>query len=155
MKMRQERYGAGGWLANHALYQLMMVQRENQSFIPLPGVGADEWLDFTETSSIVVGPTLSLYSKLVEDLGMIVTGNDKALYKQEVGPYSWQKEGSYKIWNHIGQIFGLSGKNVIPPSEEWGSGPIWAVKKAEIFENLRSQEKKRETFLQFSQFNVK
>jgi hypothetical protein len=68
---------------------------------------------------------------------MIVTGNDKALYKQEVGPYSWQKEGSYKIWNHIGQIFGLSGKNVIPPSEEWGSGPIWAVKKAEIFENLR------------------
>ena len=137
MKMRQERYGAGGWLANHALYQLMMVQRENQSFIPLPGVGADEWLDFTETSSIVVGPTLSLYSKLVEDLGMIVTGNDKALYKQEVGPYSWQKEGSYKIWNHIGQIFGLSGKNVIPPSEEWGSGPIWAVKKAEIFENLR------------------
>jgi LysM repeat protein len=137
MKMRQERYGVGGWLANHALYQLMMVQRENQSFIPIPGVGMDEWLDFTETSSIVVGPTLSLYSKIVTDLGLILTGNDKAVYKQEVGPYSWQKEGSYKIWNHIGQIFGLSGKNVIPPAGEWESGPIWAIKKAEIFENLR------------------
>jgi len=137
MKMRQERYGVGGWLANHALYQLIMVQRENQSFIPIPGVGMDEWLDFTETSSIVVGPTLSLYSKIVTDLGLILTGSDKAIYKQEVGPYSWQKEGSYKIWNHIGQIFGMSGKNVIPPVDEWESGPIWAIKKAEIFENLR------------------
>lgn len=137
MRMRQERYGAGGWLANHALYQLMMVQRENQSFIPIPGVGADEWLDFTETSSIVIGPTLSLYSKIVTDLGLILTGSDKAIYKQEVGPYSWQKEGRYKIWNHLGSIFGLSGKNVIPPVGEWSSGPIWAIKKAEIFENLK------------------
>jgi LysM repeat protein/GTP cyclohydrolase FolE2 len=128
LKERQERYGVAGWLANHALYQLIMVQRENQSFIPIPGVGADEWLDFTETSTIVVGPTLSLYSKILVDLGLILTGSDKAVYKQEVGPYTWQKEGRYKIWNHLGSVFGISGKN---------ASPIWAVKKAEMFENLR------------------
>jgi LysM repeat protein len=128
LKERQERYGVAGWLANHALYQLIMVQRENQSFIPIPGVGADEWLDFTETSTIVVGPTLSLYSKILVDLGLILTGSDKAVYKQEVGPYAWQKEGRYKIWNHLGSVFGISGKN---------ASPIWAVKKAEMFENLR------------------
>lgn len=128
MKERQERYGIGGWLMNHALYQLIMVQRENQSFIPIPGVGADEWLDFTETSTIVVGPTLDLYSKILVDLGLIITGSDKAVYKQDVGVYPWQKEGKYKIWNHLGSIWGISGKNV---------SPVWAIKKAEIFENLR------------------
>lgn len=128
MKERQERYGIGGWLMNHALYQLIMVQRENQSFIPIPGVGADEWLDFTETSTIVVGPTLDLYSKILVDMGLIITGSDKAIYKQDVGTYPWQTEGRYKIWNHLGSIWGISGKNV---------SPIWAIKKAEIFENLR------------------
>ena len=77
------------------------------------------------------------YRKLIVDLGQILTGNEKAVYKQDVGVYDWQKKGSYKIWNHLGSIFGLSGKSALPITDETSEGPIWAVKKAEIFENLR------------------
>jgi hypothetical protein len=107
------------------LYQIMMVQKENSTMTPL-GIG--EWLDFTKTSNIVMGPTLDLYLKIFKDLGYMLTGNEKAVYKQEVGPYSWQEEGEYKLWNHLGGIFGLSGKNY---------SPYWAIKKNEIFTNLR------------------
>ena len=137
MRMRQEKYGTAGWLVNHMLYQMIMVQKENRSMIPLPYVGLKDWLDFTSTSTIVVGPTLDLYSKLIVDFGQILTGNEKAVYKQDVGVYSWQKQGSYKIWNHLGSIFGLSGKSALPITDATSEGPIWAVKKAEIFENLR------------------
>jgi len=125
LKDREEKYGNMGWVANHMLYQVMMVQRENSTMTPL-GVG--EWLDFTKTSNIVMGPTLDLYLKIFKDLGYMITGNDKAVYKQEVGPYTWQEEGKYKLWNHLGGIFGLSGKNL---------SPYWAIKKNEIFTNLR------------------
>jgi len=128
LKRREEEYGTMGWVANHMLYQIIMVQRENSTMIPLPGLGAGEWLDFTKTSNIVVGPTLDLYLKIFQDLAYMMTGNDKAIYKQEVGPYSWQKEGKYKLWNHLGRIFGVAGKN---------ASPYWAIKKNEIFTNLR------------------
>lgn len=137
MRLRQEKYGMGGWIVNHMLYQMIMVQKENRSMMPLPGMGMKDWLDFTSTSTIVVGPTLDLYAKIVTDLGQIITGSDKAVYKQDVGVYSWQKQGRYKLWNHLGSIFGLSGKSALPLTDETAEGPIWAVKKAEIFENLR------------------
>jgi hypothetical protein len=58
----------------------------------------------------------------------MITGSDKAIYKQDSGPYSWQEKGDYKLWNHLGSIFGLSGKN---------ASPYWAIKKNEIFTNLK------------------
>ena len=128
LKEREAKYGRAGWLANHMLYQLIMVQKENSTMIPLPGMGAGDWLDFTKTSTIAMGPTLELYLKIVKDMYYIVTGNDKAVYQQEVGPYEWQEEGHYKLWNHIGSIFGVSGKN---------ASPYWAIKKNEIFTNLK------------------
>jgi LysM repeat protein len=127
MQLREDRYGAFGWLANHALYQLIMVKRENESFIPIPGIGLDEWLEFTNSTTIVTGPTLDLYSKIMMDLWYMITGNERGIYKTETGPYPWQKEGSYKLWNHFAGIFGAKGKNV---------APIWAIKKNESFENL-------------------
>ena len=67
--------------------------------------------------------------KMTNDMYYIVTGNDKAYYKQDVGFYNWQKEGSLKIWNHfLGGTMGVTGKNM---------DPYWAIKKNEIFENLR------------------
>ena len=127
MQNREDQYGAFGWLSNHALYQLIMVKRENESFIPVPGIGLDEWLEFTNSTTIVTGPTLDLYSKIMMDLWYMITGNERGIYKSETGPYPWQKEGSYKLWNHMAGIFGVKGKNV---------APIWAIKKNEAFENL-------------------
>lgn len=125
LKDREAKYGRAGWVVNHMLYQVIMVQKENSSLTPL---GVREWLDFTKTSNIVMGPTLDLYMKIFTDLGYMLAGSDSAIYKQDVGPYSWQEEGRYKLWNHLGGIFGLSGKN---------ASPYWAIKKNEIFTNLR------------------
>jgi hypothetical protein len=127
LKAMEERFGALGWMSNEALYLLLMTKRENQMFIPLPGIGFDEWLSLLDSTSIATGPTLELYSKIFMDVIYMATGSEKARYKQDVGPYSWQTEGSLKLFNHIGSIFGVKGKNV---------APIWAIKKAEAFDNL-------------------
>ena len=54
--------------------------------------------------------------------------SEDAVYSQDVGPYSFQKEGKYKLWNRLGKIFGVSGKN---------ASPYWALKKNETFTNLK------------------
>lgn len=125
LKDREAKYGTAGWVANHMLYQIMMVKQENTTLTPL---GARDFLDFSKTSTIITGPTIDLYFKIFADLTNMLTGNNKAVYQQEVGPYSWQDEGSYKLWNHLGGIFGLSGKT---------ASPYWAIKKNEIFTNLK------------------
>jgi hypothetical protein len=128
MRDREDKYGVLGKAANHMLYQVIMIRKENEAFIPIPGIGLNEWLEYTDSTSIVTGPTLDLYSKLLMDIVYRITGSDKAFYKREVGPYSWQQEDSWKFWNHLGSVFGWKGKT---------PAPIWAIKKAEMFENLK------------------
>ena len=132
MQKREDQYGTFGWLANHALYQLIMVKKENESFIPVPGIGLDEWLEFTNSTTIVTGPTLDLYSKIMIDLWYMITGDEKGIYKSDVGPYDWQQKDEdgtydYKLWNDLSGLFGIKGKNY---------APIWAIRKNESFENL-------------------
>jgi hypothetical protein len=128
LKAREEEYGNLGYMANQLLYQLIMVKRENETFIPISGLGYDDYVNYLGTSTIALGPTLKLYDKLATDLYGALTGSEKAFYKQDVGPYRWQKKGSAKVWNDIGAVFGIKGKNV---------SPIWAIKKAEQAENLK------------------
>ena len=125
---REDGYGNAGWMANQILYQLIMVKRENESFIPIPGVGYDDYTEYIGTSTIALGPTLELYEDLAVNIYRMSTGSEKAYYKQDVGPYSWQEKGSAKIWNNLAGVFGVKGKNV---------SPIWAIKKAEMAENLK------------------
>ena len=128
IKAREEKYGTVGWLGNHLLYQIVMVRKENTTMIPLPGMGAKEWLDFSNTTNLVAGPTVELYLNILRDLGNMLIGSEDAVYSQDVGPYSFQKEGKYKLWNRLGKIFGVSGKN---------ASPYWALKKNETFTNLK------------------
>jgi hypothetical protein len=128
IKERQKNFGFYGYMGNHVLYQLIMVKRENESFIPLPMIGLDDWIKFGDTSTIVTGPTISLYTKILNDLFYMATGDEKGLYKQDAGPYPWQEEGRYKLWNHLAAIYGIKGKNY---------DPISAIKSAETFENLK------------------
>jgi hypothetical protein len=105
-----------GWLSNHALTLLLKTQAENQSFIPLPTVGLKNYLDFTSTTSLAFGPTISAYTKILTDLTKhAMPGEDESLfYKRDTGPYAWQDEGSAKIWNHLGSMLGFSGSQVDP-----------------------------------------
>ena len=111
-----EDFHLGGWLSNHALTLLLKTQAENQSFIPLPGIGLNNYLDLASTTSIAFGPTVTAAAKLLTDLTMhAMPGEDESLYyKKDAGPYSWQKEGSAKIWNHLATTAGFSGSQTDP-----------------------------------------
>lgn len=125
-KMRERQKTWGGWLTNQMLYLTIMTKRENEMFNPV--FGYSEMSDLLENSTIATGPTVKLYGKIFQDVIYWASGNEKAYYKQDVGPYSWQEAGDFKLWNHLASIFGIKGKNY---------DPIWAIKKAEMFENLR------------------
>lgn len=126
MRKREEDYGTLGWLSNHALYQLMTVKQENQAFVPI--LGFDEWVKYGDTTSIVFGPTLKLYLKIMNDIWYMTTGNKKGVYRADSGPYPWQKEDKYKLWNHLLSLYGIKGKTY---------DPIYAIKMTEAFQNLK------------------
>lgn len=126
LKKREKDWGAFGYMSNHLLYQLIAVRSENELLVPI--VGFDDFLSFVNPSSLASGPVVGNVLKIMADLFQIATGDDSAVYKQDVGPYWWQEEGDYKLWNHLGGIFGIRGKNY---------DPIHAIKSRETFENLR------------------
>lgn len=128
LREKEKTYGLMGWYANHMLYQAMMLKQENEAFNPI--FGYDQYVSFFDTTTIASAPVLGNGAKILTDLFMIITGDDSARYKQDIGPYSWQQEGDLKLWNHIGGIFGLKGKNY---------SPIQAIKSKETFENLSGQ----------------
>jgi len=129
-----------GQLENHLLYLLIMTKMENESFVPvyLPEQGTK----YFKTTTIALDNTVVLYTKIGQDLYNIGAGNEKeARYSQDVGPYKWQRQGQYKLWNHLGSMYGLKGKNVIDlgieGQENFDEGAIWAIKKYQAFENLK------------------
>lgn len=105
-----------GWLSQHALLLLLKTQQENQSFIPLPGFGLKNYIDFSSSTSLAFGPTITGGAKLLTQLSRhALPGEDDDLYyKRDMGPYPWQKEGEAKIWTTFGNMVGFSGTQVSP-----------------------------------------
>jgi hypothetical protein len=104
-----ENFQFGGWLANHALYQTLSVAQENTQFYDL-----SFYSSMASNFNLANGPTLKAYGKILDDVYGMVTGEDNAYYKKDVGPYPWQKAESAKIFNHLGKMFALTGKNIDP-----------------------------------------
>lgn len=103
-----------GYLSNHLLNLMLQVRSENEQFVPLPGFGLDNYMQFKNLTSVVFGPTVDTYSKIMNDLWMMALGDDREYYTKDMGPYGWQGEGHAKLWNHIGSAFGVTGSSVDP-----------------------------------------
>lgn len=125
LRQREKDWGALGYMTNHLLYQFISVKSENELLVPI--VGFDDFMNFINPASLASGPIIGNTLKIMADLFHMATGDDSAIYKQDIGPYFWQEEGDYKLWNHIGGIFGIRGKNY---------DPIHAIKSRETFQNL-------------------
>jgi hypothetical protein len=104
-----EGFKANGWVANHMLNLLLQVGAETSAFVPLPGLGLDDYNNFISVTSTSFKSTLTVYAKILEDLFNMAAGNDAAYYKLETGPYSWQKEGEAKIKAHLLRTLGVTG----------------------------------------------
>lgn len=100
-----------GFMTNHMLYLMLGVYQETSTYAPIPGLGLDEYSKFMSVTSTSFNSTIKIYMKIFEDIVNMIFMNDSAYYKRDVGPYSWQKEGSAKILTHMLSVFGLSGRS--------------------------------------------
>ena len=112
----EDDFALQGFLSNHLLTLLLKTQAENQSFIPLPIYGLKQYQDLVSNTSLAFGPTITAYGKALTLMARhAAPGEDEKLYyQQDVGPYSWQKEGEAKIWNTFGTMLGFSGSQTSP-----------------------------------------
>lgn len=108
-------FNLGGFIQQHALLQLMQIKGENQQYIPLPGLGLNQYLEYVQTpSSLAFGPNLKVLGRIAQDLAYNVTGDDRAYYKRTAGGYTFQQQGENKIWAHLASSIGLTGSSTNP-----------------------------------------
>ena len=103
-----------GFAKLHALNLLMQVRAENEQFLPLPGVGLDDYLNLTDLKSIALGPTTDTWTAAITDLYNIAVNNEDAYYTRDVGPYVFQKKESPKLLAKLAKILGFTGSAVDP-----------------------------------------
>jgi hypothetical protein len=111
-------FKATGWFENHLLNLAIQVESENDSWLPWFGMGLDDYMGMVKMESIATSATLErwidLFGRSADYVDYLVTGDKSALYKRAVGPYSWQQEGSAKLWNPLMQTFSVTGRVVEP-----------------------------------------
>ncbi len=108
-------FNFGGWMSNHSLMMVLQVRSENEAFVPWMGFGLDNYYEtFTDMSSLGYGPTLETYKDMLELLYMEATGDPRAKYKKDSGPYYWQKEGGSKLMTEFMKSIGLTGSTLDP-----------------------------------------
>lgn len=116
-----------GWLSNHMLNILMMTKAENDQWLPVPGLGLDNYVNTLNLKSFAYGPTIEAYVNMANDIRLITAGDARGYYKKDVGPYKWQKEGSAKLINHVAKTVGLTGTTLDPvlltKNTEWLQQP--------------------------------
>jgi hypothetical protein len=103
-----------GWAENHALLLAMNVRSENETFIPLPGFGLDDYTKLLDFQSLAFGPTIESYSKMGALGYHTLMDNERAYYQRDSGPYEWQQEGGSKFITTLAKSVGIDGSNASP-----------------------------------------
>lgn len=118
-----DEFNLGGWLSNHALYQILLVHAENRQFVPLPtivykgtqfGFGLQDYINLTEGGSIVTGPTFGAYGSIINDLIQLAGDDDRAFYQRDMGPFEFQQKGEAKFLSHLAKLVGVRGTTPQP-----------------------------------------
>ena len=102
-----------GYMELHSLHMLMQVRAENEQFNLLTG-GIKPYTSLLDWKSVAASPTLDAYGTIWADLKGMYSGDEKAFYSRDIGPYDWQKKGSAKFYNHFAKMFGITGTTLDP-----------------------------------------
>jgi len=94
--------------AHSILLGMNVLQENSQWFSPTT------YKNLADFKSVAFGPTLNTYATLLGDIGNGMLGNESAYYKKDVGPYSWEQEGSWKFFNHAAHMVGVTGGTTDP-----------------------------------------
>jgi len=117
----------------------MQLKNEQMQWLPIPGYGADNYIDLLSMESVAMNNTWDNYKKIISGLGLhaghILFGTDdsKAYFDQREGPYSWMQEGGdnwyegSKVLTYMARSIGLSGKTLSPDMAtiNWVKGQNW------------------------------
>ena len=106
-------FDAMGFLQLHALHLLMQVRAENAQFNLLTG-GLQQYNMMLDLKSVALGPTTDAVMVILDDIDKWATGDPRAYYTRDIGPYDWQKKESLKVMNHLAKMFGLTGTSLDP-----------------------------------------
>lgn len=107
-------FEGAGFLENHLLSLAMQVRSENETFLPWPNYGLDDYTALLDLKSLATGPTLKAYKQMFTVGLDQLTGDPSAYYKRAIGPYEWQQEGGPKLINYTMKALGLTGSAVDP-----------------------------------------
>ena len=99
-KEGRSKFDAMGFMELHTLHMLMQVRAENEQFNLLTG-GIKPYTSLLDWKSVAASPTLDAYGTIWADLKGMWTGDEKAYYTRDIGPYDWQKKGQAKFYNHF------------------------------------------------------
>ena len=106
-------FDAMGWAQVHALHLMMQVRSENEQFNFFTG-GLKQYNSLLDLKSVAFGPTTDAYITILDDIKYTLTGDERAAYSRDVGPYSWQQKGGSKWINHAAKMFGITGTSMDP-----------------------------------------
>lgn len=123
----QNPFVLSGWLSNHLLALSVAVRQENESWLPVPYMGLDDYNGMLKAEGAALKTTVTSYVRILEDVVDLVKGDPSARYKREVGPLPWQQEGGLKIVSHAAKMIGVTGKI---------TEPIVGLKSTESFETF-------------------
>lgn len=101
-----------GWMSNHLLHLHMQIGNENSAWNPF--TGADDYVNILSLESVALNNTFMTYAKTMQNMFWGLTGDERAYYEREVGPYIWQDEDSLKTLNYMMKATGFSGTNISP-----------------------------------------
>lgn len=90
-------------LRAYMIYQLLAIKSEVETFIPMFGMGIDEWYRNMTTTSVAF-TVLGRYKKLVQNFVNFATGDEDAYYKRDYGVY---EKGDIKFISDIYKLTGL------------------------------------------------
>jgi hypothetical protein len=103
-------FNAGGWLINHSLVSALGTKQEALTFL-----NPREYVNLIYSGGApTLGPIVDKYKDFAYDGYYVLSNDSRGFYTRDVGPYKWQQEGSAKIFNDLGYLFGLTGSQVDP-----------------------------------------
>ena len=117
---KEKPFDLGGWFTNHSLYMTMQLKNESMQWLPIPGYGADNYIDMLSMESVSMTNTWDNYKKIIAGLGthashyLFGTDDSKAYFDQREGPYDWMQEDGSKVLTYFFRSVGLSGKSLSP-----------------------------------------
>ena len=105
---------ANPWIQTYAIYQLMAIKSETETFIPFWSMGFNEWVRTAKTPTVAFN-VISKYMKMTEDLWNWTTGSEDAYYDKAYGVYD---KGDVKFIADLYSLIGIKNWMVLDDPTE-------------------------------------